>query len=158
MPRHYVRHRWIARSQHPEFPPAGAAAPPLPFEVLLTVPWSLSLPSSLPQRASPPAFLQRLAEAGGSYSRSPMPCTAKRWGRCRGCGGECICRACYVTKSFATPWTVAHQAPLSVGFPRQEYWSGLPFPSPGDLSHPGIEPTSPVLAGRFFTTEPPGKP
>ena len=40
---------------------------------------------------------------------------------------------------FVTPWTVAHQAPLSVGFPRQEYWSGLPFPSPGDLPHPGTE-------------------
>ena len=58
---------------------------------------------------------------------------------------------------FVTPWTVACQAPLSVGFPRQEYWSGLPFPSPGDLPDPGIEPvslTSPAwaLAGRFFTT------
>ena len=43
---------------------------------------------------------------------------------------------------FMTPWTVAHQAPLSVGFSRQEYWSGLPFPSPGDLPNPGIEPES----------------
>jgi len=62
---------------------------------------------------------------------------------------------------FATPWTVARQAPLSVGFPRQEYWSGLPFPPPGDLPYPGIEsksPASPALAGGFFTTEPPGKP
>ena len=62
---------------------------------------------------------------------------------------------------FETPWTVAHQGPLSVGFSRQEYWSGLSFPSPGDLLHPGIEPTSlmsPALAGSFFTTEPPGKP
>ena len=50
------------------------------------------------------------------------------------------------------------QAPLSMGFPRQEYWSGLPSPSPGDLPHPGIEPASSALAGRFFTTEPPGKP
>ena len=60
---------------------------------------------------------------------------------------------------FATPWTVAHQAPLSMAFPRQDYWSGLPCPSPGDLLDPGIEPTSsvaPALAGRFFTTEPPG--
>ena len=59
------------------------------------------------------------------------------------------------------PWTVAHQAPLSMGFPRQEYWNGLPFPSPGDLPDPGIEPVSPespALAGVFFTTEPPGKP
>ena len=46
---------------------------------------------------------------------------------------------------FATPWTVAYQAPLSVGFSRQEYWSGLPFPSPGDLPNPGIEPRSPAL-------------
>ena len=52
------------------------------------------------------------------------------------------------------PWTVAHQAPLSMGFPRPEYWSGLPFPSPGDLPGPGIEPASPALAGRFFTTAP----
>ena len=55
-------------------------------------------------------------------------------------------------------WTVALQAPLSMGFPWQEYWHGLSFPSPGDLPNPGIEPTSPVLAGRFFTIEPPGSP
>ena len=62
---------------------------------------------------------------------------------------------------FATTWTVACQAPLSMEFSRQEYWSGLPFPTPGDLPDPGIEPTSlasPALAGGFFTTEPPGKP
>ena len=51
----------------------------------------------------------------------------------------------------------AHQAPLSMGFPRQEYWTGLLFSSPGDFPNPGIEPVSPVLAGRFFTTELPGK-
>ena len=59
---------------------------------------------------------------------------------------------------FVTPWTVALQDPLSMEFSRQEYWSGLPFPSPGTLLGPGIEPTSPALAGGFFTTEPPGKP
>ena len=56
---------------------------------------------------------------------------------------------------FETLWTVAHQAPLSMGFSRQEYQSEFPFPSPGDLPNPGIEPTSltsPALAGRFFTT------
>ena len=63
-----------------------------------------------------------------------------------------------MSDSFVTPWTVAHQAPLSVGFPRQEYWNGLPFPSPGDFPDPGNEHMSPVLAGGFFTTEPPGKP
>ena len=62
---------------------------------------------------------------------------------------------------FATPWTVTLQAPLSVGFPGQEYWSGLPFPTPRDLPDPGIEPlslASPALAGCFFTAVPPGKP
>ena len=59
---------------------------------------------------------------------------------------------------FETPWTVAHQAPLSMGFSRQEYWSGLPFPSPRDLLDPGMEPTSPALAHRFSTTESPGNP
>ena len=52
---------------------------------------------------------------------------------------------------------IAHQASLSMGFPRQEYWSRLPFPSPGDLPDLGIEPESPSLAGGFFATEPPGK-
>ena len=59
---------------------------------------------------------------------------------------------------FATPWMVAHQAPLSMGLFRQEYWSGLPFPSPGDLPDPRIEPESPALAGGFFTNVPLGKP
>ena len=78
--------------------------------------------------------------------------------------GGCVC-VCALSLShvqlFSTPWMVAQQAPLSIGFPMQEYWSGLPFPSPGDLPEPGTEPTSPgslALAGRFFTTEPPGKP
>ena len=67
---------------------------------------------------------------------------------------------CSVVSDSATPRTVAHQAPLSMGFSRQEYWSGLPLPSPGDLSDPGIEPASlvsPALAGGFFTTALPGK-
>ena len=59
---------------------------------------------------------------------------------------------------FVTPWTVACQAPLSMGFSTQEYWSGLPFSSPGDLHDPEIKPTSPALTGGFFTTESPGKP
>ena len=62
--------------------------------------------------------------------------------------------------SFVTSGTAAHQAPPSMGFPRQEYWSGLPFPPPGDLHDPGIKPLSPgpAVAGRFLKTEPPGKP
>ena len=59
---------------------------------------------------------------------------------------------------FAIPWTVHCQVPLSMEFFRQEYWSGLPFPSPGDLPKPGTETASPALAGRLFTTAPPGQP
>ena len=57
---------------------------------------------------------------------------------------------------FVTPWTVAYQAPPAVGFSRQEYWSGLPFPSPGDLPNPGIESRSPALEADALTSEPPG--
>ena len=58
---------------------------------------------------------------------------------------------------FAIPWTVVYQASLSMGFFRQEYWSGLPFPSPGDLSDPGIERKSPALQADALPSEPPGK-
>jgi len=58
---------------------------------------------------------------------------------------------------FATPWTVAHQASPSMEFSRQQYWSGLPFPSPGDLPNPGIEPRSPALQADALTSETPGK-
>ena len=66
--------------------------------------------------------------------------------------------SCVLT--LVTPWIVARQAPLSMGFPRQEYWMGLSFPPPGDLSSLGIQlmsPACPALAGRLSTTEPPGK-
>ena len=59
---------------------------------------------------------------------------------------------------FATPWTIAYQAPLSMGFSRQEYWSGLPFPSPGDLPAPEIKPESPSFQADALTSEPPVKP
>ena len=59
---------------------------------------------------------------------------------------------------FVTPWTVAYQAPPSMGFPRQEYWSGLPFPSPEDLLNPGIEPRSLAFLAEHLPCEPPGKP
>ena len=58
---------------------------------------------------------------------------------------------------FATPWTVAYQVPPSMGFSRPEYWSGLPFPSPGDLPNPGIEPRSPALYTDTLQSEPPGQ-
>ena len=69
---------------------------------------------------------------------------------------RCSMLTCF--RLFGTPWTVAHQAPLSMGFPRQEYWSGLPFPSPGDLPDPGIELASASLQADSLPTEPLGKP
>ena len=70
--------------------------------------------------------------------------------------GDLVAKLCL---TLMTPWTVACQTPLSMGFPRQEYWSSLPFPSPGDLPEPGVEPVSrSCFASGFFSTEPPGKP
>ena len=72
-----------------------------------------------------------------------------------------MCACSVVSDSLQPPWIAAHQAPQSMGFSRQEYWSGLPFRPPGDLPDPGMEPTpfeSPALAGVFFTTMPPGNP
>ena len=70
----------------------------------------------------------------------------------------CACSVTSVVSDSATPWTTAHQSPLSTGFSRQEYWSGLPFPTPGDLPKPGMEPASPALAGELLPLLPPGKP
>ena len=67
------------------------------------------------------------------------------------------CLVAVMSDSFATPWTMAHQAPLSMGFPRQEYWSGLPFPSSGDLPNAGIELLSLALQLNYFTSEASGK-
>ena len=63
-----------------------------------------------------------------------------------------------MSDSSVTPWTVAHQSPLSMGFSRQEYWSGLSCPPPGDLPNPGIEPRSATLQVDSLLTEPPGEP
>ena len=65
----------------------------------------------------------------------------------------CHAQSLSCAQLFATPWTVACQAPLFMGFSRQEYWSGLPFPPPGDLPNPGIHPRSSARVGRFFTTK-----
>ena len=70
----------------------------------------------------------------------------------------CMCaQSLSHVRLFVTSWTVARQAPLSVGFSRQEYWSGLPILSPGDLYDPGIEPRSPALQADSLLSEPPGK-
>ena len=66
-------------------------------------------------------------------------------------------RSLSCARLFATPWTIAHQAPLPMEFSRQEYWSGLPFPSPGELPDAGIKPRSPALQVDALTSEPPGK-
>ena len=70
---------------------------------------------------------------------------------------DCSCLVAKLCLTLATLWIVAYQAPLSTEFPRQEYWSGLPFPPPGDLPDLRIEPASSCLASGFFTTEPLGK-
>ena len=69
--------------------------------------------------------------------------------------GGLVAQSC---PTVCNPWTVIHQAPLSIGFPRQEYWSGLPFPSARNLPNPGIEPGSPALQADSLPAEPPGKP
>ena len=69
-----------------------------------------------------------------------------------------MCVSCSVVSESAALWTVAHQAPLSMEFARQEYWSGQPFPSPGDLPNPGIEARSLALQADSLPAEPPGKP
>ena len=75
------------------------------------------------------------------------------------CVCVCVCVSCSVVSNFLwTPWTVAHQAPLSMEFSRQEYWSGLPCPSPGNLPYPGIEPRCPALQADSFPFQLPGKP
>ena len=81
--------------------------------------------------------------------QSPLLVTFYRPFLRSGGGGGLVAKSCL---AFAIPWTVACQAPLSMGFFRQKYWSGLPFSSPGDLPDPGIKPASPTLAGGFFTT------
>ena len=78
--------------------------------------------------------------------------TLRRWGL----PSEVKVKSLSRVRLFATLWTVACQAPLSMGFSRQEYWSGLPFPSPGDLPNPGIELRSPALQADALTSDPPG--
>ena len=80
---------------------------------------------------------------------SPFPYTITSW--------KVKVKSISRVRLFATPWTVAYQAPPSMGFFKQ-YWSGLPFPSPGDVPDPGTEPSSPALQADALTSEPPGKP
>ena len=123
--------------------------------------------SSLSPLARNPSQHQSLSQWGG---QSTGQITYWLWKRLDGWRILCSCQvASWVgifpevtvlnrVQLFATPWTVACQAPLSMGFSRQEHWSGLPFPSPGDLPDPGIIPGSPTLQANSLPAEPPGKP
>ena len=99
-------------------------------------------PGDLPDPGIPPGSP---ALPGGSFTTSAPP-------------GKVKVKSLSRVRLFATPWNVAPQALPSMGFSRQEYWSGVPFPSPGDLPDPGIEPRSPALQADALTSEPPGKP
>ena len=95
-------------------------------------------------------FLGSKITANGDYSHEIK--------RCLLLGRKVKVKSLSRVRLLATPWTVAYQDPLSMGFSRQEYWSGLPFPSPGDLPDPGIEPRSPALQADALLTELLGKP
>ena len=84
-------------------------------------------------------------------ARNCCPSSSPGWGLGLGTCVRAVTQSLSWVWLFATPGTVAPQAPLAMGFPKQEYWSGLPFPPPGDLPNPGMEPESPAWVGRFFT-------
>ena len=97
---------------------------------------------------------------GHSFKQVASPQDAGTWGlgipKIRNLSCCLVAKSC---SSLCNPMDyIACQSPLSMGFPSQEYWSGWPFPSPGDLPDSGMEPVSPIMAGGFFTIEPPGKP
>ena len=136
----------------------------LPFEVVTGI--AFSTVSSLHSSSSPYGNPSSLHLRGVGESTDEFGVVTKRQDSVeRGWTGMCVC--CVRTRGlslshiwlFAAPWTSAHQAPLgacsSMGPPSQKYWSGLPFPAPGDLPDPGVKPTSPPLAEGFFVTEPP---
>ena len=124
--------------------------------------WEMAYAFERSERRLPIVFSLRegvLLFASGAKRRKG---SRNRMTECPNTKLQCCHFSCYVVlDGLATPWTVDCQALLSVGFPRQEFWSRLSFPSPGDLPYPGIEPTSPTppaSAAGFFITEPPQKP
>ena len=109
---------------------------------------------------SPGLLLGRQIHPFGTAAESLTQPTGQARGAILGCEDFLVVAVVHFlsgVRLFATPWTAAQQAPLSMEFSRQEYWSGSPFPSPGDLPDPQMEPGSPALAGGFFTTAKPGK-
>ena len=115
-----------------------------------------------PQKAGGETEAQRgcVVEPRSHSSRSSGASLCRGCGRGSGSAPEPLCSVCVcsVMSDSATSGTVARQAPLSMGFSRQEYWSGLPFPSPGDLPNPGIEPRSPALQANSLLSKTTGKP
>ena len=100
--------------------------------------------------AAPGLCVSRLTQRVSCTLRLPPAATVELW--------WWLFSYSVVSDSFVTSWTVARQVPLSMGFSRQEYWNGLPFPSLGDLPDPGIKFAAPSLVGGFFTAETPRKP
>ena len=121
-----------------------------------------------PTQQSNPGLSCLLHCQAGSLSLAPLGKPSRIAALASTCSsfekGLCMCVRTQLlshVRLFVTPWTAAHQVPQSMGLPRQEHWSGLLYPSPGDLPHPGTEPVSlasPASAEGFFTTEPSGKP
>ena len=126
------RIQWLLQPQLQELP----LSPPLPLMELVTRVWIMTSGHS-----KPPPFRACL-----SVHTITERCYRKK------------VKLLSHVRLFASPWTVAYQAPQSMEFSRQEYWNGLPFPSPGDLPNPGIEPGFPALQADALPSEPPGKP
>ena len=142
LPEVEVRSKAKSRERRIQLPKPSAPSSPLP-PTLLQIQDSMSREKSQGDPPYHPSF---------SISTNGLWCP-KELGSC---SHLCVCvQSLSHVQLLAAAWTVARQAPLSMGFSSQEYWSGLPFPTPGDLPNPGIKPTSLVssaLAGRFFTT------
>ena len=151
LPGHQVIHISCLKLRSPE------SEKPIPWQSLTRTVDPLRVLNSLLLRTSPPAPLSssRCHLSSGSQAGRPGPPLLERQPSTI---SHLCCRLVKSCPTLAMLQTVAHQAPLSIGFPRQEYWRQLPFPSPGDLPDPGIEPASPALAGGFFTMEPLRKP
>ena len=123
---------------------------PLPCNV---APKIKDLPPAKGERLADQAEWRPCVQSSPTVDQAKLTAVALLWTPCM------LAKSLSRVQLCDPPWTVAHQAPLSMGFFRQEHWSGMPFPSPeGGLPDPGIEPPFPALAGEFFTTEPPGKP
>ena len=148
--------------------PGGGHGNPLQHSCLENPHGQRSLAGYSPQGLKKPnttEWLNIYTHSGCCGTRQSAPSPARTCqGKITGTGDPCgvlnseVKWSCSVVSDSANPWTVAYQDPPSMGFSRQEYWSGLLFPSPGDLPDPGIEPRSPALQADTLLSEPPGKP